>query len=465
MIPRFKSALIGRSSPIVQQNYPLTIDGVPGTIDGDPGSIQGAFENLNNDIYGVVDSGPTFPAFPKSDPDFGWFGPVAGKLPFGATVGARVDTTPTDINHIAPDGLFDSATHDSITGRGPELVTNGEEFESGWNTLPDATITRDTSNVKVGTHSLKSTGSSSFSGTRSDQNIAVVAGEYIFSCWVYGDGVNNITIQINAGGGINEHYGPGGANGQIYPTGWTYVTFPFTSTGTNNLRVSIYNRYAGVYTWYVDAVSIRAGQPAYAHTLYDAYGGNNAVQTTEVNQSLLLRLGALKLDASDYFISPVQLTDGDNFSILMTYRSTSWGSNLRVLAMDDAVNRNWVLIESNADNRMYFQYRVGGSLRSLYWDKGDLDDGMWHTIMLRRIGNSSTSYKVRVDNVDAILGGQQAGTCDTDPVGLAIGALNTGGNGAEFDTTFTALINGEGISDQDLTDCYDWLNDQGYLNV
>ena len=464
---RFFSPLLGKSQKIAQATYNMTLGGTPATIGGTPATRVGAFENMNNDIYGIGSGGIID----------SWVG--LGNVVSGMTVGfsnqrlftglgvnnynARVDATQYDIGYL--DDVASGDDWDVATGAGAELVTEGTEFNSGWGDFSGGTAVQSTDQAYEGTYSLKTTGSAAFAGMQSDVNIAVVAAtKYKVSTRVYGDGVASIVFRVIDGGNLSDKYGPGGTNGIVYPAGWNYVAWEFTADDTENLRMQSYSRFAGAFTVYYDEISLTTGELAYTSTWYDQVGSNDAVQTTTTQQPLVTRDGVHVFDGSnDILKSPFQLTDGDNYTVLIVLTSTTTSTTKDILSITDIAN-TCIRINRQSAANLSFDNRVGGAASPWRWDASALWNG--GRGLLAITFESGVGANCKFNNV-ALTPTRfgNSGTTDTNIGEIEIQGNGSTGNGEDA-VEMVAIYDGTTLTDQNLTDIYNqWLINDPNTNL
>ena len=149
---------------------------------------------------------------------------------------------------------------------GSEFLTNGdmELDDSSWqpydgdSILPISNV-RSTAQVHSGTYARAVTTSYQYAGIV--QNITVVSGNvYLVSCWVYGDGIHPIAIQMRD---VGSHWltVTQADEGDVIPAAWRYFSAYIIANGTN-IACRIYAADTipddqDTFTWYVDDVSVK----------------------------------------------------------------------------------------------------------------------------------------------------------------------------------------------------------------
>lgn len=334
----------------------------------------------------------------------------------------RVDAAQSDIGYL--DNKFSGDDYDTAVGAGPELVTEGEEFASGWGGFGGGTAVQSTDQAFEGTYSLKTTGSSAFDGMQSDVNIAVVAAtKYRVTTRVYGDGVASIVFRVIDGGNLSDKYGPGGTNGIVYPAGWNYVAWEFTADDTENLRMQSYSRFAGAFTVYYDVISLTTGELAFTSTWYDQIGSSDAVQTGTTLQPEMTREGVSVFDGSnDRVMSPYEMSQGDNFSFMIVMSHPVAEVSIP-LCMDNVAARSWNFI-TRADDKIELPVWKSSS-KSNVFSNATAWAGQGDTVFICTY-DSSVGWVVEQNGTNQTVTTNTTGTVDTGASGTALGSRGDG---------------------------------------
>lgn len=361
----------------------------------------------------------------------------------------RVDATPSTIGFS--NNLFDSTAWDTAVGPEVDIVTDGKEFESGWGGMGGGLVNRATSPVKFGTYSLESECPVRFDGFQTAVNIPVVAGDsYRVAMWVYGNGVNKITLRTINASNVNDQYSDEGSGGFTYPAEWTLVEWEFTAIATENLRMQGYNNTAAAGTFYIDDVYIYAGKTAYGTTVYGQIDEVDVVQATELVQPSVLRLGESKFNNAEYYKNTSFPAPTTKFSFMVNINLDNFAANQGIIAQDDFVERQWSCQVTSSD-QIKFTARIGGVGPFVTIDNAESKLQGRH--MLGMSYDSVTGIKMYIDGIETTVTGTLTGVINTGTADFTIGSFSDGSSPLVGEVGTVATFN-ETLSDQDHLDAY-----------